>query len=175
MVEAIARLCSQGLDLECDIIGDGPESGPILALINARGLEARIRLLGALGRTRMLRLVADADVMVLASRVTEDGDQEGIPLALMEAMALGTPVVAGDVGGTSELVDGAGVLFDGRSAESLAQAIHSVVTLTPDERNEMRAQCRRRVEEGFCLHTNVARLREQLVHAMDAGVAAGGV
>lgn len=175
LVEAIARLRAQGLDLECDIIGDGPESERIRALVKARGLDDRVRLLGALDRTRMLQIVADAAAMVLASRVTEDGDQEGIPLALMEAMAFGTPVVAGDVGGTSELVDGAGVLFDGRSAESLAGAIQRVVTLSQPEYDAMRARCRRRVEEEFCLQSNVARLKVQLFEAMTVGQSVGVV
>jgi glycosyltransferase involved in cell wall biosynthesis len=83
------------------LIGEGPEQGMIQELVAQHRLGAYVRLLGL--RTDVPRLLAAADLFLLTSR------SEGIPLAVIEAMAAGLPVVATQVGGVGEVVE------DGRS------------------------------------------------------------
>jgi colanic acid/amylovoran biosynthesis glycosyltransferase len=169
LARSVARLRAEGLPLECQVIGEGPEAGALEKLARELGIELVFRVRQGVKREPMLRLLREADAMVLASRVTEDGDREGIPLALMEAMALGKPVIAGDVGGTRELVEGAGALFDGRTEDSLTGALRGVLTLSDPDRAGMVARCRERVEAQFSLRKNVAQFRLRLLGAMADG------
>jgi len=81
-------------DARLEVISD--HDGPVPAGVTVLGLQPP-------GAVR--RHMADANLLVLPSRVAADGDQDGVPVVLMEALASGRPVVAGDVGGISELVD----------------------------------------------------------------------
>jgi glycosyltransferase involved in cell wall biosynthesis len=168
LVRAVSDLRTEGRAVECDIVGEGPEEDAIRALVRELGMDGVVRLHTGVRREPMLRMVSAADAIVMASRKTADRDWEGIPLALVEAMALGRPVVAGDVGGTAELVEGVGILFDGETADSLSAAISRLADLKSAERAEMGARCRARVEEAFSLSKNVARLKTELEGAASA-------
>jgi colanic acid/amylovoran biosynthesis glycosyltransferase len=98
LVRACARLRDCGLDFECSIAGDGPERQRLERLIRQHRLQDRFRLLGHVPREQMDSLYRGADVVVLTSR------SEGIPLALMEAMARGRIVLAPAITGIPELV-----------------------------------------------------------------------
>jgi len=99
------------------LIGDGPDRAEIEAAIRAAGLDEHIELAGVSGEVP--RLLASAQIGALVSR------QEGFPLAVIEAMRAGLPVVASDVGGVREAVeDGVtGLLVNRGDAEGLAQAL----------------------------------------------------
>ncbi len=114
-------------------IGQGPDADQIAALHKRLGLGPRFRLLGY--REDAVRFLAAADLFVLASH------HEGLPVALMEALTLGVPVVATAVGGIPEMVDDGveGLLVPPQRPEALAAAIERVVT---DE------ALRRRLAEG---------------------------
>jgi glycosyltransferase involved in cell wall biosynthesis len=98
LVEACAQLLSRNVHFKCTIAGEGPERHNLEALIRASGLETRVTLLGHVAREHMNSCYDDADVVVLTSR------SEGIPLVLMEAMALGKIVLAPAITGIPELV-----------------------------------------------------------------------
>ena len=95
-------------------------------------LQDRVRFLGALPHQDALRRMTDADVMLVPSCTAEDGDQEGIPVTLMEAMALGTPVCTTRHSGIPELVEHGetGLLSDERDPEGLYQNILFLVQNT---------------------------------------------
>ena len=98
LLRASAQLCQRGLDFQCEIAGEGPERRNLELLIREYGLEERVRLLGHVPHEQQDPLYQRADVVVLTSR------SEGIPLALMEAMARGKLVVAPAITGIPELV-----------------------------------------------------------------------
>jgi glycosyltransferase involved in cell wall biosynthesis len=102
------------------LAGDGPERGRLEALVDELGLAGRVTFLGF--RDDMQRLLSCADVVVLPSLA------EGLPLAALEAMAIGTPLVATAIGGTDEaIVDGVtGTLVPPRDPAALAAAIRGV-------------------------------------------------
>jgi len=137
-----------------DIVGDGPDHGMLAGTADALGLHQRVRFLGARGD--VADLLRAADLFVLSS-VTE-----GLPMAVLEAMATGLPVVATDVGGNREVVvDGqTGCLVPPRSPQALAWAICGCLR-DPVRAWEMGQNGRQRVEGQFDLDS-VARQYLQL-------------
>lgn len=108
------------------LAGEGRLRAKMESLVKTRGLSDRILFLGILAHEELLSLYASGEVnaVALASYDTGDGLPEGIPVALMEAMAYGLPVVATDAGGTAELLkDGAGILVPQRDPDALARAL----------------------------------------------------
>jgi glycosyltransferase involved in cell wall biosynthesis len=97
-----------------------------------------------------------ADIFVLAARQAESGDRDGIPVALMEAMARGVPVVTTRLGAIPELVDGAGVLVEADDPRQLATAISSLF----DRQlwTEQSVAGRQRVAKGFIAEQSVVPL-----------------
>ena len=98
LVRACGVMRDREMDFECLIAGDGAERERLQAMIDSRHLQDRVTLLGHVARREMRSLYRRADVVVLTSR------SEGIPLALMEAMALGRIVLAPTITGIPELV-----------------------------------------------------------------------
>jgi len=97
MVEAFAAVVAARPQARLAVIGDGPDRAEVEAAIDRLGLGASIALLGV--RTDVLDVLAGADAYLLSSR------WEGLPRTVLEAVALGIPVVATDVGGVREVVD----------------------------------------------------------------------
>ena len=119
LVDAIGQV--DGASLE--IVGDGPERASLEAKVAASGLDGRVRFAGALPRSGVLSQLAGARAAVLAS------DWENLPHAAVEALAVGTPVVATAVGGVPEVVhDGEnGLLVPPQDPTALAAAMRSVL------------------------------------------------
>jgi teichuronic acid biosynthesis glycosyltransferase TuaC len=123
-VSAVALL--PGMELV--IIGDGPELNALRALARRTGVAHRVRFLPAMGQDELRQYYGAADALVLAS------SREGWANVLLESMACGTPVIASNVGGASELVTApaAGVLFEQRTAEGLADAVRKLFCAYPE-------------------------------------------
>jgi glycosyltransferase involved in cell wall biosynthesis len=130
LIDACALLTQRGVEFKCDIIGDGPQRSELAARIARHGLNDRVRLLGALEQQQVRTRVAAARVFTLPCIRLPNGDQDGIPVSLMEAMALRVPVVTTPVSGIPELVkDGlSGVLVRPGDPEALAAGILRVLT-----------------------------------------------
>ncbi len=170
LVEACATLTGRGVPLHCVLVGDGPERRAIEAQVAASGLRERVQLLGNQPQDRICALIEESDVMVLPSVVTAKGMMDGIPVALMEAMASGLPVVSTRVSGIPELVqDGrTGLLVPERDAWALADAIHRLFR-DPALARRLAARGREHVLEHYNLLRNAERLCEQLVEAAEGG------
>jgi teichuronic acid biosynthesis glycosyltransferase TuaC len=125
-IEALALLP------ECHlvIVGDGPDRSAFEALARRCGVAERVRFVGSLSQEELRRYYAGADALVLAS------SREGSPNVLLEAMACGTPVIATDVGGVSEIVTApqAGIVLDERSAAALARGVRRLFGQYPDRK-----------------------------------------
>ncbi len=161
LLEACRALVDGGLDVACRLVGDGRDRAALEELAASLGLADRVRFLGALERREVLAAVAAADVLVAPSVPTADGRRVGIPVALMEAMASGVPVVASRLSGSPELVrDGeTGLLVEPRDAAGLAAAIGRLHA-EPDLRARLARAGRRIVEDEFDLEKSGARLAE---------------
>src|SRR5690606_27501786 len=114
LLRAISRLGNRK-GLELWIAGDGPLKTPLRQLTDALGLRDVVRFLGRLDHSELLKFYREnqVDLVCLASLELGLGLHEGIPVALIEAMSYGIPVVATSSGGIGELLaDGAGLLVE---------------------------------------------------------------
>lgn len=126
LIEACAYLGRAGLPFRCHIVGEGPSERALGDLVRRLDIEDCVILEGVLKRESVLELLRGADVFVCPSVVATDVEiQDGIPVVLMEAMAMEIPVVATRVSGIPELViDGeTGLLVDPEDPRSIAEAI----------------------------------------------------
>ncbi len=141
LVEAVAELRDRGLDLELVIAGeDGDEAPAIRRLVAERRMQDLVTMTGPLSQSALLDLYRRATVFALACRVVDDGDRDGIPNVMVEAMAAGVPVVSTEVSGIPELVhDGSnGLLVPPDDSSALADALHTLAK-DPPTRNRLAA------------------------------------
>jgi glycosyltransferase involved in cell wall biosynthesis len=133
LLAACARLREQGVDFECEIVGDGPLRSALAAEALRLGLTERVRFSGSMTHRDLLGRYRQADLFVLAPRIAEDGDRDGIPNVIAEAMAVGVPVVASDVSGIPELVrhGQTGLLAPSRDPVALAAAMCRMLADAP--------------------------------------------
>ena len=127
-IAAIARL-PRSAPLVYRIIGTGPCERSLRQAIDRCGLGERVQLTGAATHDEVQRAMSEADVFVAPSIVARDGDEEGLPVAIMEAMAMQLPVLATAHTAIPELVaDGvAGYLVPERSPEALADRLAQLI------------------------------------------------
>lgn len=158
-IRAVARLVCGGIDAVYEVIGDGPERASLERRVDALGLRGRVALLGARAHAEVRARLARAHLLLAPSVTAEDGDQEGIPNALKEAMACGLPVVATRHGGIPELVeDGrAGFLVAERDVAALAERL-AWLARHPERWGEMGRAGRARIEAEY----DTRRLNEAL-------------
>jgi glycosyltransferase involved in cell wall biosynthesis/peptidoglycan/xylan/chitin deacetylase (PgdA/CDA1 family) len=125
LIRACQQLLLRGVDFTCHLVGDGPQRSEIEQQIEGAGLRDVVMVHGAKTRLEVARMMARCDAAVLASAPTRRGKREGIPVALMEAMSAGLPVVATKTGGVPELVDDDcnGLLVAPADPEALANAL----------------------------------------------------
>jgi len=152
LVDACAELVRRGIDVRCDLVGDGRERLALAAQIAALGLCDRVTLHGAQPRDRALSAIRAASVVALPGIVTEAGRRDGVPVALMEAMALGRPVVASALSGVPELVEheSTGLLIEPGDGDALVAALARLAA-DPALRRRLSATGRARVEAEFDL------------------------
>jgi glycosyltransferase involved in cell wall biosynthesis/peptidoglycan/xylan/chitin deacetylase (PgdA/CDA1 family) len=159
LVEACRLLAAEGVDVACRLVGDGPDRALLARRIAQAGLVGRVVLAGAATRPQVAAELAAADVVVAPSVRTRRGRREGIPVALMEAMSCGVPVVASDLSGIPELVeDGvSGLLTATGDAAGLAAALRRLHG-DPELRRRLGVGGRERVRAEFDVERTVAEL-----------------
>ena len=160
LLAAAGILRSGGVPVRVDIAGDGPLGPALRQRARELGVEDDVVFLGTVPHEELLRRMdaAEWDAVVLPSVITASGELEGIPVALMEALARGLPAVGTETGGTPELLgEGAGILVPPGNSGALAQALERLVS-EPELRAELGRTGRARVKERF----DVDRVAEQL-------------
>jgi len=140
LIEAAALLHARGRDFRIDIAGDGELRELLVRRIAEAGLEERVRLIGPVDGPGVRRLLQAARAFVLPSFA------EGLPVVIMEALALERPVIASAIAGTPELVDAAcGWLIPAGSVEALATAMEAAIDASDATITAMGQEGRRRV------------------------------
>ena len=144
LLRAFAQLRERHEDVRLRLVGDGPDRNALEALAAELGLTDRLTFLGRLNENDTLAEIAESDLLVLPSFM------EGLPIVLMEAMALGVPVVASRVAGIPELVEdeSAGLLFAPSDWGGLARCIERLLTDGP-LRKSLAEQGKRKVLAEF--------------------------
>jgi len=165
LIEACALLVEKGIGgFLCLLIGDGPLEEEIRKKIAIFGLKDFIRLIGRLPHEQLLRMYDQRkiNIVVLPSIITSEGDKEGIPVALMEAMAYGIPVIATKTGGIPELLsEGAGIMVKEKDANELAEALEELM-IDDEKRKAIGESGRKRVIEDFDLIINTRKVLETI-------------
>ncbi len=159
LIAACHLLRQRGLDFTCTIIGGGPEEPALRRQIQDQGLQAQVKLLGARPHPEIVAAYQRHDLFVLASVLSLDGDKDGIPVVLMEAGALGLPLISTQVSGIPELLrhKQTGWLIPSGDPIALADAI-ALLAGDPELRTRLGQHARALVEAEFDIEGNARRL-----------------
>ena len=162
LIEAVGALRDAGVDVRLVLVGDGPQRERLERLVDASGLRDRVEFRGAVAHTEVERILHGADIFCLPSFA------EGVPIVLMEAMAMELPVVACRVMGIPELIedDVTGRLVRPGSRDALVNAL-SVLAADSDRRASFGRAARERVAAEFELRNNVVQLRDVYSEYLD--------
>lgn len=163
LIRACRVLCDRGYDFRCRIVGDGSQRGELERLIRRLFLRTTVTLSGALPHDEVIDQYRRASLFVLPCIKTAQGDVDGIPNALAEAMALQLPVVSTRLPGVQELVsDGVnGILVAPGDPAALASAIGRLLD-DPDLCTRLGYRARETIIEKFELENNVTRFARTL-------------
>lgn len=159
LIAACKIMAEEGAVFQCMIVGDGDQKTMLVQEAAQQGIGNRIQLTGELSQDDVVDLLRKASLFVLPCVVTPDGDRDGIPNAILEAMAMGLPVISSRTSAVPEaVVDGeTGYLTNQGDHVALAKRIREVLG---DEKLRVRmgAAARRRAEEMFDITSNIEPL-----------------
>ncbi|MFQ5651528.1 MAG: glycosyltransferase family 4 protein [bacterium] len=164
LLQACSILRAERIEFECQIVGQGPLHEALQHQIEQLGLQDAVRLPGSLAHEKVLPLYRSADLFVLPCRVLENGDRDGIPNVILEAMAMALPVISTSVSAIPEVIEHgrSGLLVRPNRAEELAQAIQKLLA-DPHLASELGKNARQKILHAFELQRNVGALREVLL------------
>lgn len=159
LILAAELLRRQGHSFHVQIIGDGPLRPTLDARVAERGLADRITLLGAQPQEVVRAAYERAAIFVLPCVLAGDGDRDGLPVVLLEAMASGVPVVSTSVVGIPELIDAErdGLIVPPNDAHALAAALARLL-VDPHLRDRLAGAARAKIEERFSIDRSADRL-----------------
>jgi glycosyltransferase involved in cell wall biosynthesis len=163
LVEACRVVRDRGLSFQCVIYGEGPLRDELVEAVTRLDLTGEVTFAGARTQRELHAVLKQAHVFALTPCVTDDGDRDGVPNALLEAMACGLPVVTTAVAGIPEVVihDQNGMLAQPRDVPAIAD--HLVALLTDARRRQrLGSQARREVVANFDRGANARRLATAL-------------
>lgn len=166
LLTAMARLRRERVPVRLTLVGDGAWRGRLLRQIKRLGLEDCVDMPGFVPHDELRRYMQTHDMLVVPSVVHTNGDRDGIPNVIMEALSMGMPVVATDVCGIAEVIrDGeTGLLVPQRDPAALASAVRRLLA-DRDRARAMGAAGRTLVESMFDRRRNIASLADLYVQA----------
>jgi len=159
LIEACRILNDKGVDFECQIVGSGPLENKLESLSTSYELRAKIQFLGIRTQEEIKKLYSEATVLAQPSVMARNGDRDGIPNVILEAMALGVPVVATNFSGIPEaVIEGkTGILVPEKDAVALAVAIENIYQ-DAKRRDILIRNARELIEQKFSVSRNVEEL-----------------
>jgi len=160
LIAACDGLHQRGVDFQCQIIGGGPLYDELMADIQQRGLQHNVKMLGPLPQREVIACLQEAAVFAAPCVVGADGNRDGLPTVLLEAMALGVPCISTDVTGIPEAIKHkrSGLIVPQNDEAALADALKHLLE-HPQERARLALKARQLIEESFDIHQNTATLR----------------
>lgn len=159
LISACSLLKQQGFNFTCTIIGGGSAELSLRQQIEDHGLSDLVKLWGPRPHPEIIEAYEQHDLFVLASVITPGGDRDGIPVVLMEAGAMGLPLISTEVSGIPELVrhKQTGWLVPPGDAPALAEAI-TILGTNPALRASLGQNAQALVEAEYGIDSNAARL-----------------
>jgi colanic acid/amylovoran biosynthesis glycosyltransferase len=169
-IRAVARLAETRADLDYRIVGDGPLRAHLQGVINALGMGERITLQGGQPQPVVRQLLGKSHIFLLPSVTASDGDMEGIPVSLMEALASGTPVLSSSHSGIPELVEHGvtGLLSREGDVDGISRNLRRL-SRNGEMYRRMSQEGRRMVET----HHNIDRLNDRLAMILSGELSPG--
>jgi colanic acid/amylovoran biosynthesis glycosyltransferase len=163
LVDACAILQRRGHDFRCEIVGKGELHDALARQITAYGLDDVVTLVGPRPQDEVRAAYQKAALFALPCRIGSDGNRDGLPTVLLEAMACGLPVVTTPVTGNPEIVDDGlnGRLVPENDPVALASALAELLQ-DETQRRQMGIAARKKVKRCFNVRHNVAQLRQWL-------------
>lgn len=158
LIEACSFLNKKGYKFRCSIVGDGQYDG-LQSQINDQGLSDCVSLLGAKNITEILELYQSSDIFALPCVIANSGDRDGMPNALLEAMAMQLPVITTPVTGNSELIkDGInGLIVPEGDSHALSAAMEKLL-IDPSLRKSIGIQGRQTIINEFDIHSTAPQM-----------------
>lgn len=162
LIESVNSLRRSGQDISLRLIGDGPGKPGLEAAAATLDDPGAVEFTGFLSPEETARQIRRCAVLALPSRRTPDGDRDGIANVLLEAMALGTPVVTTTAGAAAEAIENNrdGILVAPESPGEIAAAIRRLRE-NPSKTAAMTRSARRKVEDAFDLKKNIRLMSAQ--------------
>jgi len=153
-IRAISEIVKQGITVRYRIVGDGVEYDSLRDIITKCNVEKYVSILGWKNHDDVLRMIRENDILIVPSITTDEGDKEGIPNVLKEAMALGVPVITTTHSGIPELVidNETGFLVPERNHNDIASRIQYIIE-NPDAVQGVIKKARMKVESEFNINT----------------------
>jgi colanic acid/amylovoran biosynthesis glycosyltransferase len=163
-IDAVSRVVKENPHVMYWIVGDGVLRDKLAEQVNALDLNRNIQFLGSMENKRALDLIARSTVFMLPSVIATDGDRDGIPTALIEAMYLRTSVIGSNISGIPELIDNDcnGYLIDPGDVDELAVRLNSLL-VNPSLREKFGMNARQKVIAEFNIEVN----NDKLLRAWD--------
>ena len=159
-IRAVAKLARVNPNIEYTIVGDGSLKGRLQSLVKELDLIDTVRMVGSKSQNEVIEILEKSHILVAPSVTSKNGDQEGIPVGLMEAMAMGLPIVSTLHSGIPELIENgvSGFLVPGRNIDRLFAKLKYLVE-HPEIWPDMGRHGRKHVEE----HYDINKLNDRLV------------
>ncbi len=169
LIEACHLLVDHGVNFQCRIVGYGPLEDKLQKMIVSLGLQDRVFLRGKMTQDQLATLYPQADLFVLPCLVLKNGDQDGIPNVLFEAMVCGVPIISTEIAGVRELIEHQknGLLVEQRNAPALADAMELLIG-SPGLRKELARQGRQTVLGGFTRESSARNVYNILSSVLDS-------
>jgi colanic acid/amylovoran biosynthesis glycosyltransferase len=160
LINACASLLSRKVEFRCKIIGTGELYATLRAQISSLGLDRHVYLLGPLPQTELIHHIQNAATLVAPCVIGTDGNRDGLPTVLLEAMALGTPCISTDVTGIPEIVrhEITGLMAPQHDPSALSRAIEKLL-LDGALRERLARNARELIEAEFDLNVTTRDLR----------------
>ncbi|NGQ97310.1 colanic acid biosynthesis glycosyltransferase WcaL [Brevibacillus sp. SYP-B805] len=161
LIRAFWRLLRTYPRATLTIVGDGEQKGKLLRLVSRLGIRKQVTFTGALPHQEVRRAMEGCHLFVLACKTAKDGNQEGIPNVLMEAMALGRPVISTYHAGIPELITHGknGFLVPEKAPDKLARMMAYVLS-QPERWPQVTANARQRVAERHDIQKQRRKLED---------------
>ena len=171
LINAISKLVKDGQKVRLQIAGNGPLETELKQQAVSLGLaDDRLQFLGALSHDKVADFISGLDVFVLPCKKDKQGDMDGIPVVLMEAMLCGVPVISTELSGIPELVINnlSGLTVQPENAVELSEAICQLMD-KEEKRLRLISGAKQRVENEFLLNKNVAKLLTLIRSSLEPG------
>jgi glycosyltransferase involved in cell wall biosynthesis len=164
LLEALFLVKKSGEAFQCAIYGDGPLAKQLEEWIEEHGMTGDVSLKGDRTQQELISVYQNATFFILTPVQTEDGDRDGIPNVLVEAMAVGLPVITTAVSGIPELVEHNlnGLLYQSHDAQSIASGIIELLR-NAEKRRQLGEAGSKKVREQFDVTQAAKRLKSLFI------------